>query len=186
MIKRTISLSLVALACAALAEGAAAQSFGPSFDASLGPSFGGGGSFVQRAGGGFDGVLAVPVARTSTGTVVLGITGGIHGKMAHDLICYEGPGDVCMPEFPTFASLGAVAGVQRGLGSGFSARALAGPAYFQAVDGDDTFGLQGRVDVAKRLVFHLSLVASARTAVLPSYQDETLHFTSFGIGLRIQ
>lgn len=185
MIHRILSAACLALACTAL-PAAAQQSFGPSLEASLGPSVGMGGSFADRGGGGIDGVLAVPVARTSTGTVMLGVTGAINGKMARDLSCVTGPDAECIPEFPTFASLGMLGGVQRTLGAGFSARALAGPTYYQAVDGDDTFGVQGRVDVAKRIVFHLSLVASARAAVLPSYEDQALTFASFGIGFRIQ
>jgi hypothetical protein len=83
-------------------------------------------------------------------------------------------------------TLGAVAGVQRTIGAGLSARALAGPTYFQAADGDDTFGLQGRLDVAKPLFFHTALVASVRGSLLPRYEGETLSYATFGLGLRIQ
>lgn len=188
MIKRILRVSLAAAAAvASLPAGAAAQQpFGPSAEASFGASLGGGGDFVGRGGAGFDAVLALPVAGSSAGTVVLGLTGAMNGKMTSELVCEVRPGDVCAPEYPVFFSLGAVAGVQRALGSGVSARAVAGPAYFQAVDGDDVFGLQGRVDLAKSLGFHTALVVALRGAVLPSYQEESLHFTSFGLGLRIQ
>lgn len=188
MIKRTLALSLAALAAAALlpASSAAQQRFGPSVEIGLGPSLGGGGQFIERTGVGFDAVLALPIGRTSAGTVVLGLTGAANGKMTNELICLDLPGGDCAPDYPAFFSLGAVAGVQRALGSGASARAVAGPAYFQAVDGDDTFGLQGRVDVAQGLGFRTALVGSLRGAVIPDYQGETLHFASFGLGLRIQ
>lgn len=139
------------------------------------------------AGPALDGIIALPVSRTRSGTLVAGVTGGISGPlMMGDLICRPGPDDTCIPNYPTFVTVGAVAGMQRSIGSGLSARAVAGPAYFQAADGDDTFGLQGRVDVAKRLVLRTSLVASVRGSLLPSDQDATLGYATFGLGLRIQ
>ena len=186
MISRTLSASLVALACALPAAASAQQSFGPSLEASAGPALGGGGTFIERVGAGFDAVLALPLAQTSAGTVVFGFTGAMNGKLTSELVCLTVPGAGCAAEYPAFFSLGAFGGVQREMGPGVSARVLAGGAYFQAVDGDDVFGLQGRVDVAKSLGFHTAVVASLRTALLPSYQDETLGIASFGIGLRIQ
>jgi hypothetical protein len=187
MMNRTLSISL-ALACAvALPRVVAAQQFGPSADVSVGFFAGAGGSFVDRGGPALDGIIALPVSQTRSGTLVAGVTGGISGPlMMGDLICRAGPNDTCIPNYPTFVTVGAVAGVQRPIGRGLSARAVAGPAYFQAADGDDTFGVQGRFDVAKRLVLRTSLVASVRGSLLPSYQDATLGYATFGLGLRIQ
>lgn len=187
ILSRTLAAAaLTAIVCAAAPSAASAQSFGPSAEASFGPSLGGGGSFIERAGAGLDVVLAVPVARTSSGAVMLGVSGAMNGKMTSELVCVVQPDDSCAPDYPLFFSLGAFAGVQRALGQGLSARVLAGPSFHQAADGDDTFGLQGRVDVAKELGYHTALVAVLRGAVLPDYQGESLHFASFGLGLRIQ
>jgi hypothetical protein len=164
----------------------AQQPFGPSVEASAGLFVGGGGTFHQRGGPAIDAVVAVPLARAGTGTVVAGVTGGISGPLTNELICRQGPNDECIPDYPTFASIGAVAGVQRALGSATSARALAGAGFYQDVDGPGTVGLQGRVDVARRLIFRTSLVASVRAAVLPSYEGQSLSFAAFGLGIRIQ
>lgn len=186
-IPRTAAVLAVAACVAALPNVVAAQRFGPSADVSVGFFAGAGGSFVDRGGPALDGIIALPVSQTRSGTLVAGVAGGISGPlMMGDLICHVGPNDTCIPNYPTFVTVGAVAGMQRSIGPGLSARAVAGPAYFQAADGDDTFGLQGRFDVAKRLILRTSLVASVRGSLLPSYQDATLGYATVGLGLRIQ
>lgn len=186
MNRRTLAI-LAAAACTAAVPATAQQpSFGPSAEAGLGHFVGGGGQFFRRGGPAVDAVLAVPVGRAAGGTIVAGVTAGISGTMGGDLICEPDPEGNCKPDYPAFFALGAVAGVQRQMGSGLSARALAGPAYYQSADGPNVWAFQGRVDVAKPLVFHTALVLSLRGAVLPSYQGEALSFTSLGLGLRIQ
>jgi hypothetical protein len=187
MMKRTFFAALGAACVAATpATAPAQQAFGPSADASLGLFVGAGGTFDQRGGPAVDAIVAVPLGRMQGGTLVAGVTGGIGGPLVMTDICRVGPNDTCMPDYPVFVTVGAVAGVQRALGAGLSARAMAGPAYFQATDGDDTFGMQGRLDVARTLIFHTSLVASVRASLLPSYEGETLSYATFGLGLRIQ
>ncbi len=183
----SLPLSL-ALACAAAAsvDAAAQARFGPSIEASLGVSTGGGGTFMHRSGGAMDAVLAVPVSRTPAGSVMLAVTGTANGPVAVDDVCRVGPDDACLDDYPTFMSLGLAAGVQRRLGSGLNTRVLAGPAYYQAVDGSDTFGVQGRLDVARPLVLRTAVVAYVRGAVLPRYEGQTLGFAALGLGLRIQ
>lgn len=177
---------ILALACvAALNADAPAQRLGPSIEAGLGMSAGGGGTYVSRGGAALDAVIAVPLHQTASGAVMLAVTGSANGPLAGTDVCVVAPNDGCIEDYPTFMSLGVAAGVQRRLGSGLSTRLMAGPAYYQAVDGGDTFGLQGRADVAKALFLRTSLVASVRASVLP-YADETLGFAAFGLGLRIQ
>jgi hypothetical protein len=188
MMKQTLFAAL-AVACAAVAPttAPAQQAFGPSADVSAGMFVGGGGTFAERGGPALDGIVALPLGLMRSGTLVAGVTGGISGPlMIGDLICRAGPDDTCISNYPTFVTVGAVAGVQRAIGAGLSARAMAGPAYFQAADGDDTFGVQGRLDVAKPLIFRTALVASLRGSLLPDYQGETLRYATFGLGLRIQ
>jgi hypothetical protein len=188
IIQRTV-LILLAAGMAALPADAAAQQrrFGPSVEASVGASLGGGGLYTHRAGGAMDAVLTVPIASTSRSTVVLGVTGTANGPMAVDDICMVGPGDTCVEDYPTFMSLGVVGGVQRQLSTTLSSRLLAGPAYFQSVDGDDALGLQGRVDIARSTALpRVALVGSLRGSLLPNYEGETLRFAAVGLGLRIQ
>jgi hypothetical protein len=189
MIIQRTALILLAAGMAALPADAAAQErrLGPSVEASVGASLGGGGLYSHRAGGAMDAVLTVPVAATSSGTLFLGVTGTANGPLAVDDICLVGPDESCVEDYPTFMSLGVVGGVQRQLSSTLSSRLLAGPAYFQSVDGDDALGLQGRVDVAHATVLpRVALVASLRGSLLPRYEGETLRFAAFGLGLRIQ
>jgi hypothetical protein len=188
MMNRTIAILLFLGCAAALPTASAAQhAFGASVDLSVGVFAGAGRSFVDRGGPALDGIAAIPLGRTRSGMMVAGLTGGISGPLVmSDLICRAGPNDTCVPNYPTFVTVGAVAGVQRALGSGTSARALAGPAYFRAVDGDDTFGLQGRLDVAKSLIFRTAVVASVRGSFLPRFEGQTLSYATFGLGLRIQ
>jgi hypothetical protein len=186
MIIQRALLVLSAAGAAALPADVAAQRFGPSVEASLGVSTGGGGLYTHRTGGAMDAVIAMPIAGNERSTVVLGLTGTANGPVAVDDVCVIGPEAECLDDYPTFMSLGIVAGVQRRLGGNLSTRALVGPAYYQSVDGDDTFGLQGRVDVAKPLIFRTAVVASLRGAVLPSYEGEALTFGALGVGLRIQ
>lgn len=187
IIQRTLLLVSAAACVAALPAAACAQRFGPSVEASVGASAGLGGTYHHRAGPALDAVLTMPVAASASGTYVLGITGMANGPMAVDDICLVGPDETCVEDYPTFVSLGVVGGVQRRLGSAYSARVLAGPAYYQSVDSDDAFGLQGRVDVARSTILpRTALVASVRGSLLPSFQGEPLSFAAFGLGLRIQ
>lgn len=185
MIHRTITVLLAA--CALAAPASAQRTFGPSADISVGVFAGAGGYFADRGGPALEGVLAIPVAQARTGTVVAGVTAGISGPlMMGDLVCINGPDGECVPNYPTFVTAGVVAGVQRSIGSRLSARALAGPAYFHDADGGDTFGLQGRLDVARPLLFRTAIVASVRGSLLPRYQGETLGYATFGLGIRLQ
>ncbi|HYR09719.1 MAG TPA: hypothetical protein VEQ60_18230 [Longimicrobium sp.] len=181
---RTLIAVLVAASAAAAPTPAAAQQrFGPSVDASFGLFVGGGGTFEKRDGPALDGIVAVPLVRTRAATVVAGVTAGISGPVVMDRIC--GPNALCVPNYPEFVTAGAVAGVQRALGGGLSARVLAGPAYFQATDGGDTMGMQGRLDVAAPVIARLAIVAAVRGSLL-RYEGEALRFATFGFGLRIQ
>jgi hypothetical protein len=185
-IKRILAVSAVLASAALLPDSAAAQWLGPSIEATAGLGAGGGGRYVERGGATLDALLTAPIGTTSSGTFVVGVTAAANGKFTSELVCVGQPNGDCIGEYPAFLSLGAVAGVQRRLGDNLTARVLAGPAYFQAVDGEDTFGAQARVDVARRVVPHTWLVASLRGSVLPDYAGENLRFGGLGLGVRIQ
>jgi hypothetical protein len=178
---------LLAAACVAAlpADVFAQRGTGLSVEASAGMFTGGGGTFSERGGPALDLVLSVPVRREWAGSVVAGLTAGLNGPLGMDLDCPVGAWGECIPAFPTFASVAAVAGVQRQMAGGTVARVLAGPAFYHAVDGDAAAGLQARVDAARPILPHTSLVASVRGDMLPRYQGERLNFAAFGLGLRI-
>jgi hypothetical protein len=183
----TIQRTLTALfvACAAPVAAAAQQPFGPSIEASFGVSTGGGGVFIERTGVAVDGVIAVPLGQAGRGTIVAALTASGNGKATSELVCMDTPNGVCVGSYPTFFGAALVAGVQQPLGRNASARILAGPGYYQAVDGPDTWGLQGRVDLARPVAAHAAAVFSLRGSVLPSYEGETLRFASLALGLRL-
>lgn len=178
--------SLLACASAISVDAAAQQSFGPSIEASFGVSTGGGGVFIERTGVALDGVVAVPLRQAGRGAIVAALTASGNGKPTSELVCVDGPGDACIGSYPSFFGAALVLGVQQPLGRSASARILAGPGYYQAVDGADTWGMQGRVDVARPVAAHAAAVVSLRGSVLPSYEGETLRFASLALGLRIQ
>jgi hypothetical protein len=184
-IYRILAVLSVAGCAASVPAQAQQPTFGPSAEAGVGAYIGGGGAYFRRGGPAVDVVLAAPIGQGYGGTIMAGVTAGISGSMGGDDVCRIGPGDTCLDDYPTFFSLGAVAGVQRRMG-GLSARALAGPAYYQSVDGPNVMALQGRLDVAKPIVFRTAIVASLRGSLLPSYQGEPLSFTALSLGLRIQ
>lgn len=174
----------LAAVCVMGVPAAAQQTFGPSVEGSVGLRYGSGGHYMNRAGAAVDVLATMPVARVAGGTVVGGLTGGVSGAMASELVCVADPQFACVPGFPTFVSVAALAGVQRSLGSG-SLRVLVGPGYYQAVDGPDVLGMQARIDVATPRFWRVSLIGSARTNVLPDYQNDVVRLNTFGIGLRI-
>ena len=177
---------ILACTCGAMLPARANAQSGTSLEVTLGSSTGGGGSYSERGGIALDLLLAMPVRETPAGTLVAGTTAGVHGPIAGDLSCISDPVRGCLPNFPVLISAGAVGGLQRGSAAGASARLLAGPAFFAAQEGGGALGLQGRLDAATPPLFHVSLVASLRGAVLPRFQGEALTQGSFGLGLRIQ
>jgi hypothetical protein len=186
MTYRTAAVLLAAVCAAALPAHLSAQrGFGPSIEGSLGAYRGAGGNFVERGGVAMDAVVSVPVSRTPAGSLVVGLAAGVTGPLAKDLDCVNGPNGECIQDYPTFASVAALAGLQRSFGGGFSARALAGPAVYYAAGGDRALGLQGRADVATPVFGHVAVVASVRGNVMPDYQGAPLRFAAFGLGLRI-
>ena len=177
---------VVALAAAAVSVPAAAQGRAPSVELGLGFFAGGGGDYAQTSGVAMDALIAVPVRSLDAGTLLLGVTGGISGLMTSELVCHPQPDDSCRGDFPVVFGLGVLGGLQRPLGAGFTGRALAGAGYYQATEGAESIGVQGRLDLARTLIPHTALVASTRLTVLPAMiEGETLTITAFQLGLRI-
>ncbi|MDP9352652.1 MAG: hypothetical protein M3P51_14085 [Chloroflexota bacterium] len=185
---RHLLLSCFLFTCGTMLAPEAAGQYpqGISAQASLGFSFGGGGTFHNREGIALDAVLGFPLQHTPLGTLTGGLSAGAHGPITSDLVCLIGPNNECAPDFPLFLSLGALLGVQRGSATGSTARLLGGPAYFLAQEGGAALGMQGRLEVAAPPFLHVAPVVSLRGALLPSFQGSVLRSVSLGVGLRAQ
>lgn len=179
---RTLAVCLAAICAICLP--AAAQTAGPSVEGSLGLRYGSGGNYVDRGGAAVDLLATLPIGQISGGTLIAGVSGGVNGAVAVADICAIGPNQECLPSFPGFVSVAALAGVHQPLGSG-SLRLLLGPGYYQAHDGPDVLGVQGRADVSTPRFWRVALVGSVRANLLPRYEGEMLRLTTFGVGLRI-
>jgi hypothetical protein len=183
-----LPLVCIAIVCGLPVVGeAAAQSRAPaSVEASLGFRSGHGGSYVNRGGGALDLVLAYPLRGASAGALIGGLNVGAQSQLVGLAVCLILPDGGCAPDFPTFYSIGALAGVQRGSARAFSARVLAGPVYFHAHEGGRALGMQSRVDMATPSWQRAAVVVSLRCSALPSFRGEAVGISSFGVGLRIR
>ncbi|MDQ3557485.1 MAG: hypothetical protein M3409_12035 [Gemmatimonadota bacterium] len=188
MTHRLFVVCLAFASSSVLTSQAAAQYHFPvSTEASFGFRVGHGGTYVNRGGAAIDVVLGYRLRDTFAGTLIGGLTLGVQSPVTSSLECLIiGPGGECAPEFPALISGGALLGMQRGSARTASARILAGPMYYQNLEGGGTLGLQGRVDASTPPWMHTAVVASLRHSVLPSFRGEALGITSFGLGLRIQ
>lgn len=120
----------------------------------------------------------------SRGAYLVGGAAAAHGILSE--VCrVSGPASAqCFPDFPSFLSLTALAGVEGTFG--VTARLLGGPAVFSAGERGTALGLQSRVDVATPPLLHLSLVASVRGAVIPNFEGRRHRFVALGLGLGIR
>ena len=174
-------LPLALVMCAT--RDAASQELRPvSFEFSVGPGFGGS-SFPYGPSGGASGDVLLglrPGARAAGGFVVaLSGSGQAFGvSFACDIV----PGGSCTPEFPEFWILSALAGWETGNGA---ARLLIGPAV--ATSSSEQVGAaQARLELAKPIFSHLSVLASARFSYVPKYRDDSFRLGSIGVGFRLR
>ncbi len=183
---RYLVFCLAVVSGALLAPRAVAQEHFPvSTEASFGPTMTHGGMYSTGPGAAVDVVLGYRLRDTSVGTLIGALNAGVQFPVSPSG-CPLDPGGDCSPEFPAVISGGPLLGMQRGSARTASARILAGPTYYHALEEGRALGLQGRVDVSTPPVLHTAVVASLRHSVLPSFQGEALGITSFGLGLRIQ
>jgi hypothetical protein len=192
MIRRLFFLCLFLAVAGGLGGRATAQqqSLPVSVQVSLGFRNGGGGTYHHRGGAAVDLLIGMPMRESTAGTLVGGIVIGAQSPMAvtDDCLVIRGTNE-CAPNFPIFFSGGLLAGVQRGAADWFSARALAGPVYYQAHStdgGGGALGLQGRLEFATPTLLHTAPTISIRSSLVPRFAGETLRITEVAIGLRVQ
>ena len=114
------------------------------------------------------------------GNVVFGAGASTQGGGTSESICLPSASGGCIPRYPNFVSLSALAGWQTQRGR---FRVLAGPTLAYADEA--ALGLQGRVDLAAPLTQRWSLTLNARGFALPSLQGASYQLFSVGAGLRI-
>jgi len=183
-----VALVFLGAACGlAPARGAAQLPSAVSVDMSAGVFVGSGGTYVDRSGPAIEALVTYRLRQTSAGILLAAVTLGVQAPMTTDDRCALVPNGDCIPEFPLFVSGGTLLGVQRGTVRTVSARFMAGPVYYRAENEDSgALGVQGLAEVATPSWHHTALFASLRHSLLPSFRQETVGITSFGLGIRIQ
>ena len=185
--KRRFLAFCLPLACGAMlaGEAAAQQHFPVSMEASFGPTMTHSRMYSTATGAAVDVVLGYRLRDTSVGTLIGALNAGVQ-LPAGSKGCVAYPGGDCSLPFPAAISGGPLLGIQRGSPRTASARILAGPTYYHALEEGRALGLQGRVDVSTPAWMHTAVVASVRHSVLPSFRNDAVGITSFGLGLRVQ
>jgi hypothetical protein len=161
-----------------------------SLEGSAGVGIGHGSStFRDRTGIALDATLAWRIRPAAAGAVLVALTGGVQGSPDATDLCTIAPNGGCVPAYPLFYSVGALAGREWARTRGASARVLAGPAYYRASPrsgGGGAFGLQARVDLTTPALWRVALLGSLRGAVLPSYGGGSHALGAVGLGVRVQ
>ena len=158
-----------------------------SFDASVGPSSGA--SSIERADRAYvatDLTLGWRVRTLPIGYLAVAASHDLQFRLSSDGVCQLRPNGGCVERLPTLTSVSALAGWQAGAPRGFgSVRALVGPAFVNA-SGAQTLGLVARLDLATPTWYHIGLVGSARTMLIPDLRSERIVTRAWGLGLRLQ
>lgn len=185
MHSRRYSLLSIAMAFSVAGVLAAQTPRPTALDATVGVSYGGGGSFAGRIGA--EGALTlVPKHR---GSPVLGVTiGGVNSlpyvEEKCTLVEYDsGSGPGCGPRFPTVTYVGLLGGLEQVRAAG-GLRLLAGPAVF---NGRRRTALGGHGQItATRSWTRWATVLTVRGGVFPRERGQTLRIFSAGVGVRLQ
>lgn len=117
----------------------------------------------------------------SSGGFVAGVSASGQTPLGNSS-CDVVPGGSCAINFPSFGILAAQAGWETSNGG---ARILAGPALAFS-RGTGVFAGQVRVDLAKRLSYNFSLLASGRVAYVPDFQGNAFSLGAIGVGFRVR
>ncbi|HXD47332.1 MAG TPA: hypothetical protein VN600_01070 [Gemmatimonadaceae bacterium] len=160
---------------------------GLSIEASVGGGYGvGGGQVALRGAVVTDLVIALRLAPTHTDGALFGLARESQVVRNPDLLCAVVPPSTdCLPDFPSFTSIVALAGWEEGRRHAGTARLLAGLGYYRSHDGHN-IGAQGRAELATPAAGHLALVGFARGDLLPRVSGGALALWAVGVGLRIE
>jgi hypothetical protein len=186
MMTRCLVVALVGIAVPIIASTVDAQAVSSvSLDVSVGAGKGwSGGEYVgNRSGLAVDALLGFRLRSIGREGLMVGFSGGIQRTGESSTVCRPALDGSCVPSFPDFYTLSALAGWESGRGI---LRVMLGPAFVQASGEGHALGVQGRLDLAAPFTSHIGVVASIRPTVVPSYRGDTLKLLAFGIGLRLR
>ncbi len=164
-----------------ITRGLAAQTPHPmSIDATVGVGFGGGGSYVGRAG--VEGaIVLVPRHRS---TPIVAFTAGGFNSLPHNERCVFGVDwGRCWERYPTVTSVGVLGGLELPRARG-ALRVLVGPALFNGRR-ISALGGTGQVDLSQSWS-RIAAVISLRGSLFPRTAEEVLRVFAVNIGWRIQ
>jgi hypothetical protein len=145
-----------------------------------------------------DATVASGVRRVGGGGLVVAMAAAFQTAPPHgdDCVIDAQTPNRCLPDYPTFVSLGALVGWEQvgvaGTPRWISTRVLAGPAYYRVNLHElpertrGAFGVQARLDLSMPAGAHLAFVTSLRGALLPDVGNDAFITRTIGLGLRVQ
>ena len=160
-------------------------------EASLGVSYGMTDSDAYRddraAGGMAEALLARRFHAPDRGGWIGAFSATAWGIAAREADCLSAPSGGCVPHFPAWGSLAALAGLET---ANTNARVLVGPALAYGDDSERPSnavpGAMLRLDGAIPFASRLSLTASFSSLYVPDYFDDSFINWAFGVGVRIR
>ena len=125
------------------------------------------------------------IGHTERGHYFAALTVGGQGSGTVTSDCLPADRGGCVPSFPSFESVGVLAGWEHG---STRYRALTGPSAVRAHGDWDTIvlGWVGRLDAVVPLTGRLSVLGSFRVLTIPDYSGDSFAWASFVAGLRLR
>jgi hypothetical protein len=106
------------------------------------------------------------------------------GGGPHDDECIPASKGGCVKSFPSFVMIGLPFGYETPAAAAL--RFSASPVLVRPNFDNWTFGFQGRIDGAAAVLWRISIIASGRVALIPSYEGNSFRLYAFGLGLRLR
>jgi hypothetical protein len=157
-----------------------------SVDVTIGTGYGrGGGERLNRHALAADVVGAARLRPAGGGALQVGASAWLQGGSGADAVCFPARAGGCVPDYPDFAAVAALAGWEAGRRRGPSFRVLVGPGFFGA-DGHGALGAQGRLDAAAPAWGRVAGVLGVRGALVPRLGGEPYALGAASLGIRLQ
>lgn len=167
---------------------AAQKREGASLDLNAGLRYGSGGprAYHDVYGVAVEATFAERGSAPLPGLTIGAVTIGASATPASGDVCIIDPVlNGCKPRFPQFVHIGLMGGTERFSAFG-TLRLLAGPALYARSSGAGGVGALLHLDAATPSWSNVSLVLSARGAMLTRLGNETFWLRSVGVGFRLE
>ena len=135
-----------------------------------------------QRGAAVDALVALRLSNAGGGAIIAGVSAGTPWAWSSTDICLPASGGGCIPTYPAFLKIGALAGWENRRAT---LRAMGGPAYVNA-DGAATLGLQARLDGALPMAGRFALVGSVLGTMVPNFRGDPFRVYSIGLGIRLR